>query len=465
MKLFGIEIKKAKRGEGAANNPLAGIMLAPHQYGRELTTDRDVESLLKAYRSWVYVCANKNATTVASIPLKLYVAKGSKGKGIKGWETRAITKEKEVFLRENPVLNQIPAVRKAVEIEELLEHPFLDLMRQVNQFMNQFSLWEITELYQELAGNAYWLVVDGPMGIPQEIWPITPQNIKIVPDQKKFIRGYNYKIGMTEKFFEESQIIHFKMPSPTSQFYGKSPLSAVTDMYNIGQNMNIFENAVFSNMGRVEGIFTTKDELYPAGHERLKEEIKQAFGGVKNAGKSPLLPPSVDYKSIGLSPRELNFIQGRKSVKEEICNAYGQSVAMYDKESNRANAEAANYMFLKDTIRPRCIRIEEKLNEKFMPRYDESGNLFVAFDNCVPADRDARLKEMETRLKTGYSSINQERQIDNQEGVEWGDLPILPQTMVPLGSAPPAGEGATEEELHVFSLKVAEMVEEKLSGQ
>lgn len=457
MKLFGFELKRNK--ESKDKRTVFSRLLYPWQYGRELATELDFNSLIQAYRNWVYVCANKNATAVASVPLKLYVAKQAKTK-IRGYPAKSVTKEKDVFLRSNPTLNDLDCVRKAVEIEEILEHPFLQLMRNVNNFMNSFTLWEMTELYQELCGNAYWYVPTDGAGVPQEIWPMPPQNMKIVPDKEKFISGYKFMKGMKGTVFDEEDVIHFKFPDPNSYYYGKGPLAAVTDAYNIGQNMNKYENALFTNMGRLEGAFETDEEISNTEFERLKEEIKQMFSGVENAGKSPLLDKGVKYKSYGFPPKELSFIEGRKEIKESIANAYGQSLGLYDKEANRANSEMATYSFMKDAIRPRCIRIEEKLNEKMLPRYDE--NLFVAFDNCVPEDREYLLKERESNLKTGYSSINQELQRQGQEKVDWGDVPLLPMNLVPYGSAPV--QPVTEEEIGKFSEKVANIVNMKLKG-
>jgi hypothetical protein len=90
---------------------------------------------------------------------------------------------------------------------------------------------------------------------------------------------------------------------------------------------------------------------------------------------------------------------------------------------------------MKDTIKPRLIRMEEKLNEKLTPKFDDK--LFVSFDDPVPLDKDHRLREKETNLKTGYSSINMEREQDNKDSVPWGDKPILNQNLVPLGERPP----------------------------
>ena len=429
---FGLEIS-FKKPAGVGRNKLIQNFLWPWAFGEQLDTEADYEAFMKAYRGWVYVCASKNAVSSASIPLRLYVGKPTSN-SIKSHPTKKITKRKEAFLRDNPTLSSLPQVRKAAEIEEIVDHPLITLMRNVNNFMNYFSLFELTNLYQELCGNAYWYIIEDRLGVPREIWPMPPQNVRILPDKAKFIKGYRFQNGMQETDFKEKDVIHFKYPSPTSIYYGRSPLSAVTDAYNISQNINRYENFVFGNMGRIEGAFETDNELSQYEFDRLKEELNQTFRGIENVGKSPLLEKGVHYKAYGLAPKDLSFMQGRKAVKEEIVNAYGQSLGLYDKDATRANAEVASFTHMKDTIKPRLIRTEEKLNEKLTPRFDDK--LFVAFDDPIPIDKDQKLKERELNLKTGYSSINLEREEDNKERVEWGDLPIINRNLAELESEP-----------------------------
>ena len=234
-------------------------------------------------------------------------------------------------------------------------------------------------------------------------------------------------------------------------YYGKGPLSAVVDPYNIHQNINRYENFVFGNMGRIEGAFETENELSQYEFDRLKEEIRQTFSGIENVGKSPLLEKGVKYKTYGLAPRDLSFMQGRKAVKEEIVNAYGQSMGLYDKDATRANATVASFTHMKDAVKPRLIRMEEKINEKLTPKFDDK--LFVSFDNPVPIDEDLRLKEKESHLKTGYSSINMEREQDNRDRVDWGDTPILNSNLIPLGSRPEGGNGNGDSDDEPVSLE------------
>lgn len=426
MRLFGLQITKAP---AKGRSRLISNLLFPWAYGSNLHPESDYEAFMKAFRGWVYVCSTKNAVSSASIPLRLYAGKPNTAP-IKNFPTRKVPKEREAYIRSGPCTANLKQVKGAVEIEEIIDHPLTALMRNVNNFMNRFSLFESTHMYLELCGNSFWYIVKDRLGVPREIWLMPPQNMRIVPHPVNFIKGYNYVRGFDEIFFKEEDVIHFKYPSPTSLYYGRGPLAAVTDAYNISQNINKYENNVFANMGRIEGAFETDNELSQYEFERLKEEIKATFQGIENVGKSPLLEKGVHYKPYGLSPKDLAFLQGRKAIKEEIVNAYGQSLGLYDKDATRANAEVASFTHMKDTIKPRLVRMEEKLNEKLTPQFDP--NLFVAFDDPVPLDKDHRLREKELHLKTGYSSINIERAEDNKEPVEWGDEPILDRKLVPF---------------------------------
>ena len=423
---FDFEIKARKAGNyPVRKSPLP--QLNSWQYGRELYSDDDFYGMINAYRSWVYVASSKNATTGASVPLRLYVAKNNKGT-LKGYATKKISREQEKYIRDNPFLSNLPTVRKAVEMEEILDHPFLDLKKNVNGFMNNFDLFETTNLFNELTGNAYWHILSDKLGVPKEIWTIPTQNCKIVPHPEKFISGYKYIKGQHEIDLLEKEVIHFKMPSPKSQYYGYAPFSAVAEMYGLDRSVNEYEEAAFRNGGVLSGVFESDQELGDHEFERLKIEIQQSFSGIKNTGRMPLLDHGLKYKSIGTPAKDMSHLGGREVVREAILNAYGRPLALYSKEANRSNVSAAIETYMKFTILPRLRRFEEKLNEKLIPRYDD--RLFVAFDNPVPENNEFELEQRTKHINWGIQSINEVRSEMGKTpyGKEY-DTPIIPVNM------------------------------------
>ena len=143
MNLFGFDITKARLPK--TRNRFLENLIWGFLAGREWVKTTDDTSLLNAYRSWVYVCASKNASTVASTTYKLYVARQAKDKGYNLTTRRVKVGTQDCLMKR---FSGLPIVRKAVEMEEVLEHPALDLLSTVNKYMNGVDLFELTDLHQ-----------------------------------------------------------------------------------------------------------------------------------------------------------------------------------------------------------------------------------------------------------------------------------------------------------------------------
>ena len=165
----------------------------------------------------VHACVDKIAKKVANTNFKLYKI-GSRG-----------GKEK---------------------ITEVMSHPLLDLIREVNPFTTKFAMLDLTQTYQELLGNSYWLKVRGERSKkPLELWALRPDWVTIKEDVDNFIKYYEYRMPSGKKQqFDPKDIIHFKQTNPKSAFYGlptiKPAMNTVrTSVYATRWNMNFFNNS------------------------------------------------------------------------------------------------------------------------------------------------------------------------------------------------------------------------------
>jgi hypothetical protein len=265
--------------------------------------------------------------------------------------------------------------------------------------------------------------------------------MKIVPGQNNIIKGYVYSHGITKVPFEPEEIIHFKFPSPTSQLYGMSPLVAVAGAYSFDRNIRKFEDTLMKNNARPEAILETQGVIGDREYDRLKEQWQMNYGGSTKVGKTIILEKGLSYKPITMSVKDINYLMGRKMAREEIAAAYGVPMSKLTTESvNLANARVGEWQYKKDTLEPRLRRIEEKLNEKLVPMFDDK--LFFAYDTPVPEDETFDLQERRTNLSIYLTTINEERAKLGLDPVEWGDKPIAPVNMQPLGTPVPTEQGA-----------------------
>ncbi len=56
---------------------------------------------------------------------------------------------------------------------------------------------------------------------------------------------------------------------------------------------------------------------------RLKAELDLSFQGAKNAGRPLLLEGGLDWKSLSLSPKDMDFVEAKHAAAREIALALG----------------------------------------------------------------------------------------------------------------------------------------------
>ncbi len=417
------------------NAEIGGRFVLPFQSGKPYIKPTQLKQFINRYASWVYACANRNAINSAQVPLNLFVAKPAGTTGNSRFKTVKPNKETINYLSNSPTTRQI--VARATDVEQLLEHPFIELIQNVNEFMNGFELFEITYLYLELTGNAYWFIERDNLGRPIELWPLMPQYMKPVLHKQKFVIGYEFSIDNVNKFFYEfDEIIHYKYPNPKDPFIGMGKLEACIVAADLYGEMNTYETALLQNSGRPDmALILPENAGSPSDDElkRMRRDWYRRHGGSKKTGNLAILSGGAKLESMTFKPKEMNFLKGRDTTLQEIAGVFGVPMSkLVTKDVNRANAETGNYTYSKDTILPMLRRVEQKINEQLMPMFDE--NLFVSYENPVPQDKEFELKERESNITTGYTTINEERAKNGLDPVAWGDEPLnkAPAATIPV---------------------------------
>ena len=390
--------------------------------------------LVKKYRGWVYACAHRNAVSCAQVPLRLYVAKPA-GKTKALFPTRAVKPVVKKYLA--GCATTAKYVTGADDIEEVTEHPIIELLDRANDFMNRFDLLEYMFLSQEITGNAFWVKYRSTLGLPDQIWPLMVHRTDIIPSKTKVIDHYEFKISATEKqIIDPRDMVHFKYVSLTDPYWGMGPLEAAVVAADLSWNMDEYEAYLMQNRAVPDYVIIKPEESGEPGSDEKKAVEKawyKNYGGIKKAGKMAWLWGGAKIQQVSLSPKDINFLAGRKATLAEIAAIFGVPLSKLTTDDvNRANAEAGDYTYAKDTQLPRLRKAEQKINEQLVPEFDT--RLFFAFDNPVPEDKEFRLKETESHLRTAYSSPNEERAVDGWEEVPWGAIPVVSTTTAPLGS-------------------------------
>lgn len=399
--------------------------------GRALETPEDYKRLMAEYTGWAYACIQKNATAVAQVPLRLYrgVPRNATTKVRKCVPVRPVSKARKAAFMGEAKLQY--ALNKAVDVEEVLEHPWHEMVMQANRSLNGFELFQTTVMFKQATGNAYWLIALSPQGVPMELWPLASQWVRIVPSETKYIESYQYGASKPFANYPPEQIAHFKYPNPHSMYYGMGPLHAAFTSASLNEDFDEFERAMLDNGAIMPAVFSIDHPVGPEQIKRLRKEIMRVHGGHKKSGKLGLLQHGLSLLPAAWNPKDINYAIGMKMTKEKVAGILGVPLSLLGVEDvNRANADAGNYSYMRDTVAPECRAEADIINQDIMPLYDEK--LFVWHDDCVPENMDYVLKKQSARLERGVWSINEVREMDGMEPVAAGDEALLPGTLKPL---------------------------------
>jgi HK97 family phage portal protein len=433
----GIYLRALKGADAPLGDPMAWN--TGRYWGEGLSslgskTPLSKEEMVEQFTSWVYICAQTNSTAIASIPLGLYVEAAPEGKAYKTITTKSVSKPVAKYLRRQAGLK--PWLVKGEGVDEVTSHPFLDLMKNVNPFMNGSDLREITSLFMDLTGEAYWYVVRNKIGVPAELWPIPSQHMTPIPGTslKDFIKGYEYERGRVKQTLRVEDVIPFSFPNPLNPYKGMSCVRGVADAIYANSKINEYVEAMFENKARPGGVFTADYGMSQPEFDRASEELAAKYSGARKAGKNMIVPPGLKFDRDFVTPDEMAYIEGKKITREEICIAFGVPISiLVSTDVNRANADAGDNSHAKRGVLPRLRKLEEKINERLLPEFDPK--LFCAFDNPVQEDRTIILAENTQYVGAGIRSRNAVRAELGEEPVEGGDELLVPYNLIPLSQA------------------------------
>ena len=419
------------------------------------TGEWSYQKLVDSYKSWVYVCVDKIAKSVAMMPLHLYVYRKAGRKicdpSFKSELRMAKSKgELKYFMKSADV-----------EREQILDHPFLTLINRPNPIMTRFMLWYETMVRLEVGGSCGWYLPTNGLRLPGQVWPLPltkTAQLKPTVTSRMEIIDWKYRDGAVTETFAPIEILFHKYPHPAGPFFGMSPLMAQAYPYDIDQYLMIQQKALFENMAVTGHNLTTEQKLTPDQVKEIREYLDTEFAGALRAGKSMVLHSGLKSDKMGMTTREAMLEQVSKFARQKMITSYDLSEGKIGlvEDANRANMEALNISFVTECLKPKGMLLEENIETFLLPRYDDG--LTCDFDLPDIEDREMRLKERESNLTTLYSSINEERARDGLEEVPWGRVPFVPFQMMPWGSEPPRPaeeEGEeTEEEPKSFDKKL-----------
>jgi len=297
--------------------------------------------------AWVYAGIYKLATSVASVPFRIY------------------------YLLEDGSLN------------EITYEPEFKVFRNPNQWFTRFDFWEATTIYLEATGKCFWELVKNDQGLVYEMYALNPSRMEPIKDRKKFIIGWKYTLDSGKTItYNVEDIVFLRYFHPTNPYSGLSALKVGSTSITIDIYSQQYSLGFFKNSGRPDGLLIYDSELSDEDYDRIRRNWNKTHEGISKAHRIAIIEQGMNYKQISIPQKDMEFINQRKYSRDEILACFGVPPACVGvfESAIKANAETQERMFWTETMIPKLIKMSESVQLAIMPMILSSSETRSKYD-------------------------------------------------------------------------------------
>ena len=259
--------------------------------------------------------------------------------------------------------------------------------------------------------------------------------MKVIPGPDGWPEAFEYTAGgRSVRFAGEvvpgvRPILHVKLFNPVNDHYGLSPIEAAATAIDIHNTASRWNKALLDNSARPSGalVYTARDgNLSPDQFDRLKTELEQGFQGAAHAGRPLLLEGGLDWKSMSLSPKDMDFIEAKHVAAREIALALGVPPMLLGipGDNTYSNYQEATRSLWRQTVLPLATRTAKALSTWLSPAYGTPLELRPDYDaiEALSPEREALWARVD---KATFLTQNEKRAAVGYGPAEGSDPPGL----------------------------------------
>ena len=351
-------------------------------------------------------------------------------------------------------------------------HPASVLIRErPNRRIDRWQFWHHFFYQLFASGNTYAYIRRDKYGYPIELIPAAnpyaerSQNIaETFPRSASRPLEYDLRLWGNTEYGQINRGYMTKVPernvlhlhtwgfdgiySPTPvQYAGRHTLA--TSTLTAEHHLAALENGIYQRLfleqdaalAGIRGADTDKQR------QQLREAIKEAYGGARNAGEVAVLPPGVKASAVGgLSAADLALIELAKWGVQEIARIWNVPPRMlhfFERGMRTAQSlEMQSVDFERYSIRPWALAAAAQFSEKLLNADDRASGMEIYVDTA-PVRRGSETEVGQyaaSMAAQGLLTINEGRELLGYGPVEGGDELMNPVGAKPREDGAPGGD-------------------------
>lgn len=332
----------------------------------------------------------------------------------------------------------LPIVLTDASGKVIANHPVLDWIKRPNsaQKWDQFVRESVSNYH--LAGEADWLRI----GISRktEVLSLRPDWLSIesyddggLPERYRYNNSAQGQIGSAVYGADEVRL--WADYNPLDRWRGLSVLHSCAFAIDTLNSYAASNKATLDNGVTPSGVLSTAQQMTDDSFARLKSEFNEAYAGSRNSGKPMVLESGLGWTQTGLSPREMEYINGKRENELDVCRAMRVPPQMIGIQGSMtfANYEQARAAFYEDEVIPLANSLLSSLLHLIGQAFGVPDGYMLTVDvDSVAALEPRRAERMATIDKLQSITTNEKRAEMGWAAVVDGDAVLVSAGLVPL---------------------------------
>ena len=295
------------------------------------------------------------------------------------------------------------------------EHPAQELLDRVNPHWTGGDLWRATETYLNLWGESYWAIERDEAGVPVELWPLRPDRVRVVPDEREYIHGYIYSGPSGDSVpLAPDEVVRLRYFNPLEEYAGLSPIGPVRLSVDMGRDALKGNRSGMENDATLGMVFEADAIFSEAEVEAFYRKWESRHRGPNKKLRPGIIGGGMKASQVGFSPKDMEYLNTLRWTVEDVARAFNvPKPLLHDLErATYANIETTRRMFWETCIVPELRFFEEALRERLLPMFGEP-SLVAEFDTSnIEALRESeteRARRISMYVSAGVMTVDEAR--------------------------------------------------------
>jgi len=309
-----------------------------------------------------------------------------------------------------------------------------------NREMTAQEYWENVEGHKLLWGNHYSYIVRDGAGRASALWPLRPDMMTVsrLPNERGLPVGpkiYTYQLPTGEtRGFGRSDILHVTDFS-TDGLKGMSRIEVARNAIGVEQAAGEYAGRFFNNSARPDGILSTEQRMDDEDTKRVRVQWENLHKGLSKSQRVGILHSGLSWQSIGVPPKDAQFMEVRRFQIGEIARLYRIPPHMIgDVERSTSwgsGIEQQSIGFVVYTLRPLLKRIEgavaRDLGDPDTGSTLHDVDMYAEFqvEGLLRGDMAARSDFYSKAINDGWMVPNDARSLENMPPLPGMDRPRI----------------------------------------